>query len=135
MTEKLPAVLAEIAALIGEVAAISIAACKGGTRVYFPAKVNDAHWLVEAVGIDKAKILCQHFVVDRKRGQHIEIPLYVGGTYRQMIRAIAERVHKLDAADASASEIVRQTGVTQRTVHRHRARHRGKRNTRQGNLF
>ncbi|MGL5166657.1 MAG: hypothetical protein ACRC9K_12295 [Afipia sp.] len=135
MTERLPEVLAEIAGLIGEVAAISIAAHKGGTRVYFPAKVENGHWLVEAVGIDKAKKLCDHFAVDRKRGQHIEIPLYVGGTYRQMIRRIAERVHKLEADDASSSEIARKLGVTQRTVHRHRSRHRGRRDKRQGNLF
>lgn len=136
MTEALPAILAEIADLIGEVAAIAIAARKGGTRIYLPARVKPDHWLVEAVGFDKAKILCEHFTVDRKRGAFVDIPLYVGGTYRQMIRAIAERVHKLDDDEESSSAIARTLGIHQRTVHRHRSRHRGgKRDKRQGRLL
>ena len=136
MIAKLPSVLQEIAEVAGEAAALALAARFGGTRVYFPtaANVHEHHWLFESVGLEAAKKICDHFEVDG-RGQRIEIPLYVGGTYRQFVRAITERIHKLDQGGASSSEIVRTAGVTQRTVHRHRARHRGKKDGKQGRLF
>lgn len=134
MTEKLPGVLADIADLIGEAGAIAIASAKGGTRVYFPAKVDSTHWLAEVVGVAAARKICEHFAVNGNAGDHVVIPLCVGGTYRQMIRRIAERIHAKDNERASSSEIARTVGVTQRTVHRHRGRHRGKRDKRQGTL-
>jgi hypothetical protein len=125
MTEALPGILQEIADAAGDAAALVIASRAGGTRVYIPAKVTDAHWLVECVGREAAEKLCNHFMVDG-RGQRIEIPLHVGGSYRQLQRAIAKRIHEMDAGDeASSSKIARVAGVTQRTVHRHRARHTG----------
>jgi hypothetical protein len=135
MSDKLPGVLGEIAELVGEQAAIAIASRAGGTRVYFPAHADDKHWLVQSVGRDAADKVCAHFTVDGVRGQRIEIPLFVGGTYRQAVRAIAERVHKMDKEGASSTEIVRKVGVTQRSVHRHRARHRGKKDDKQGRLL
>jgi hypothetical protein len=135
MTDKLPGILQEIADLVGEADAIAIASRAGGTRMYFPAKADDKHWLVACVGRASADKLCDHFAVDAgRRGQRIEIPLYVGGTYRQMVRAIAKRVHDMNAAGASSTDIVRTVGVTQRSVHRHRARHRGG-NSKQGKLL
>lgn len=136
MTETLPGVLQEIAELVGDQAALTIASRAGGTRIYFPAKADNEHWLVASIGRDAADKVCAHFAVDERRGQRIEIPLYVGGSYRQLVRAIAERVHKMDADDeASSTKIARKVGVTQRTVHRHRARHRGKKDGKQGRLL
>lgn len=137
MTEKLPGILAEIAALVGEAAALAIAARAGGTRVYFPARTLDTdHWLVDAVGMPLAVKLCAHFAVDGKRGAAIEIPFAVGGTYNQMLRSIAQRVHQLDAEGLSSAEIARKLGITQRLVHRHRASHRGSRpDDKQRSLF
>jgi hypothetical protein len=134
MTDRLPGVLQEIAELIGEAKALEIASRAGGTRIYFPATAGDKHWLVECIGRDAADKLCGHFAVGGRRGQRIEIPLYVSGTYRQLVRAIAQRVHKLHDGGASATEIARKAGVTQRSVHRHRARHRGGKG-KQGRLF
>lgn len=134
MTDALPGILQEIAELVGEHAALAIASRAGGTRMYFPTHADDRHWLVACVGREAADKLCDHFAVDG-RGQRIEIPLYVGGTYRQFVRAVAQRVHKLDAEGASSTEIVRKVGVTQRSVHRHRARHRGKKDDKQGSLL
>jgi len=135
MTEKLPEVLAEIAELVGEVCALRIAAEKGGTRIYIPAQVHEAHWLANVIGVEKAQKLCEHFRVDESRGQRIEIPLYVGGTYRQFMRRIAERVHRRDEEDASSTVIAKELGISQRSVHRHRRRHRGRKNSKQGQLF
>jgi hypothetical protein len=135
MTEKLPGVLAEIAELVGEQAALAIASRAGGTRIYFPAHADDKHWLVASIGRAAADKVCAHFTVDERRGQRIEIPLYVGGTFQQLVRAVAARVHKLDAEGASSTEIVRKVGITQRSVHRHRARHRGNKDGKQGRLL
>jgi len=135
MSEQLPGVLAEVAEVVGEAAAIALASHAGGTRVYLPAHPSADHWLVQALGAEDAAKLCAHFAVDGQRGQRLDIPLYVGGTYRQMMRSIAERVHKMDEADASSQEIARKVGITQRSVHRHRARHRGRRSSKQGQLF
>lgn len=134
MTEALPAILAEIAAVAGEAAAIAISSAKGGTRVYIPAKVDEAHWLAKLVGIDAAKKICQHFAVNGNAGDYFMIPLYAGGTYKQMMRKIAERIHAHDQDDRSSTEIARAVGIHKRTVHRHRGRHRGRRDPRQGNL-
>ncbi|MET4206891.1 helix-turn-helix domain-containing protein [Bradyrhizobium sp. LA2.1] len=139
MTEKLPGVLAEIAEVAGETAALAIAARHGGRRVYFPAQSKlldgyESYWLVECVGIELARKICAHFEVDG-RGQRIDIPLHVGGTYKQFVRSVAERVHKLDREGKSSTEISKQLGLTQRTVHRHRAKHGKKKNDKQGNLF
>lgn len=136
MTEKLPGVLAEIAELVGDAAALAIAAHAGGTRVYFPASPSEDHWLVEAIGQPAAQKLCKYFAVDLRRGQRVEIPLAVGGSYRQWLRAVQKRVHQLDAEGLSSFEIARKVGITQRAVHRARAKHRGsKPGDRQHSLF
>ncbi|WP_316171070.1 hypothetical protein [Bradyrhizobium sp. SZCCHNRI1058] len=141
MTSKLPAVLQEIADVAGEAAALKIAAQHGGRRIYFPssgrlfADGKENSWLIACVGLEAAKKICKHFEVDG-RGQRIEIPLHVGGTYRQFVRQIAERIHQLEDEGKSSTEIAQALGLTQRTVHRHRSRHRGSaKGSKQGNLF
>lgn len=135
MTEPLPAVLAEIAELIGEAGALMIAAKYGGRRVYIPARPGASeHWLIMTIGLANAEKLCSHFAVDG-RGARIEIPLHVGGSYRQFLRQVSERLHQLDADNLSSREIAAKLGLTQRTVHRHRGRHRGGSDAKQGKLF
>jgi len=135
MTASLPGVLAEIAAVAGEAAAMSISARVGGTRVYIPAHAPDGHWLVEAVGRDAADKVCKLFEVDSARGQRVDIPHGAGGAYRSLRRAIAKRVYDLDRAGKPSREIARTVGLTQRAIHRHRAAHRGGSGGAQGSLF
>lgn len=131
MTAGLPAILNEIADLVGEVAALQIAALKGGQRIYIPTRAAETHWLAQAIGGEKAKKLCDHYA-----GAQVDIPLHVGGTYKQLLRSIAERAHKIDSEEnVSSNELSRRLGITRRSVHRHRARHRGRRNKDQGRLF
>lgn len=131
----LPPVLAEIAEVAGEPAAVLIAARVGGTRVYIPAKVSEDHWLVECVGREKAEKIAAHFVVDGRRGTRIDIPLGGAGAYPQLRRAIAKRVHELDREGGSARAIARAAGVTTRTVYSHRKAHRGQAKGKQGVLL
>lgn len=131
MKRELPGVLAEIAEVAGEAAALKISALHGGQRVYFPARQQgDDHWLVAAVGAEAAAKIAARF-----GGSNIDIPLHVGGTYRRFVRQIAKRIHALDSDDLSSREIAGKLGLTQRTVHRHRSRHRGKPDNDQGSLF
>lgn len=141
MTRPLPAVLQEIAEVAGETAALALASRHGGRRVYFPAESRlflddprDTYWLVDCVGVEAARKICKHFEVDG-RGQRIEIPLHVGGSYRQFVRSIAKRLHELDREGKSSTEIAQQLGLTQRTVHRHRARHGQRKDDKQGKLL
>jgi hypothetical protein len=130
MTTKLSGVLGEIASVAGEPAAMTIAAHVGGTRVYIPAKADDDHWLVQAIGREAADKVCELLA-----GGRYDVPLGSGGAYRSMRRAIAKRVHDMDRAKKSSAEIARATGLTQRAVHRHRAKHRGGSKGDQGSLF
>ncbi len=134
MTMRLPGVLAEIATVAGEPAAVLIAARVGGTRVFFPAKVSGDHWLVQCVGREKAEAICAHFTVDG-RGTRIDVPLGQAGAFPQLRRAIAKRVHELDKAGKSSRDIAGTVGITTRTVHGQRAAHRGRGKGGQGVLF
>jgi hypothetical protein len=132
---NLPGILAEIAQLVGEPAAVNIAARVGGSRVYIPATVADDHWLVECVGRAKAEQICRHFAVDGG-GQEIDVPIAGGGAYAQLRRAVARRIHELDLAKKSEREIAKDVRVTGRTVRRHRRAHRGGgKGDKQGRLF
>lgn len=131
---KLPGVLSEIAEVAGEPAAVLIASRVGGTRVYIPVKVSDSHWLVDCVGRQKADLICRHFAVDG-RGSRIDVPLGGAGAYPQLRRALAKRIHDLDMAGGSVRKIVAEVRVSGRTVHRHRAAHKGGKDKRQGSLF
>ena len=51
----LPGVLAEIAAVAGEDAALAVAAAHGGTQVYIPPAPARDHWLARLVGHALAK--------------------------------------------------------------------------------
>jgi hypothetical protein len=136
VSTALTGVLKEIADIAGAPAAIALAVQVGGTRIYIPSKVGDRHWLVQCVGRRAADAICAHFAVDGKRGTRVDIPLGGGGAYPQLKRAIARRVHQLDQENKSARDIARETGLSQRGVHRHRAAHRGgRKDDKQGSLF
>lgn len=136
MTEKLPGVLAEIAEVAGETAALMIAAQHGGRRVYIPSvkRMHKAQWLLDCVGAELGRKICAHFEVNGG-GQPIDVPLHVGGTYKQFVRSVAQRIHRLDRDGKSSAEISKQLGLTQRTVHRHRAKHGKSKSDKQGDLF
>lgn len=132
---RLPGVLGEIAHIAGAPAAIALAERAGGQRVYIPARVSGDHWLVDCVGRDAAERICAHFRLNGRGGQQIDVPLASAGAYAQLRRRIARDIHKLDREGHSAREIARRVGVSQRTVHQHRAVHHGRRAGDQGRLI
>jgi len=78
--ESLPSPLDEIAEIAGIEAAFEIAKMVAGTRVSIPARIPEQHWLVDAVGREKAETIASHFRTlspeNRLRGiEDIIIPL------------------------------------------------------------
>jgi hypothetical protein len=127
--------LDELARIAGDVAVAQLVEEHGGTRIYIPAQAPEGHWLVALVGRAAADKLCAHYMQDG-RGTHVVLPLGPhAGRHRQLQRAIAKRIHELDRAGKSASEIARAVRVHMRTVHRHRSAHRSDGDDRQGKLL
>lgn len=127
---SLPGVLAEIAEIAGEAAALAVAGAKGGRRAYIPAAGNLTrdHWLVEAVGLDAARKIAM-----RLGGGEVPIPLGPAGSRARIWHIIREGIE----AGLTAPEIAARVGVDEKTVRRHRNGHSGVRRTdpRQRDLF
>ncbi|MDQ2084688.1 hypothetical protein RA307_31290 [Xanthobacteraceae bacterium Astr-EGSB] len=133
---SLPGVLAEIAEVAGEAAALQICAEYGGKDVYIPASCSDNHPLAQCVGREKADLICAHLAVGGSSGQRFYIPLVEGGAFKALQRTIARNVHEESVAGKSARDIAGGNGISERTVRRHRAAHRGtSKDRRQGSLF
>lgn len=118
-----PGVLADIAAVAGDGAALAVALAKGGGPAYFPSSPGENHWLTLAVGLEKARVICAALAVDHGRGGTIPVPL---GPIGRRADTWAE-IRRLDAEGLSEREIARRTGVDGRTVRRHRNGHSGQR--------
>ena len=117
---ELPALLAEIADVVGIEGALAIAEAKGGQAVSIPSRLRPDHWLIAAVGLDRAELLSEHFCSGRMRAQ-LDIPLGPTGSYlgdrRRRARAVAQALEE----GATASEAARRAGITRRSVHRQKA--------------
>lgn len=128
----LPELLAEIAEVAGSVAAVQVARAKGGQRAYIPKVPHDGHWLVDAVGMDTAKCICQHFTtgVDTQGGVEVHVPFGPDTSTARRKRAIAEMIGQ----GKSANEIAARVHVDRRTVFRHK-KAQGNKDNGQGSLF
>jgi hypothetical protein len=118
MTEnvfELTGVLADIAEVAGNGAALSIAAEKGGGEAYIPLPENLKidHWLVKLVGLDKAKKIAK-----RIGGGAMEIPMGpFAGNRAKVWRAIRIALKN----GKSTRQAAKMAGVHVRTVFRHKA--------------
>ena len=112
----LPGVLAEIADIAGEGAAIGVARAKGGTRVYIPGPrmLSEDHWLTRAVGSVAAwRIAHSHL-----GGGAVEIPL---GPYAGNRAKVHEAIREGIKTGRSEAAVALAAGVTERTVRRHKS--------------
>lgn len=123
----LPPLLNEIAEVAGVVAAVQIAEARGGTRVHFPARAPDGHWLVELVGREAADKLCAHFRATEAGGCHVDVPLGPKNFYAQARR----RARELRGVKSNAA-IALELRVSERVV---RKWFEDRADDRQGNLF
>ena len=127
----LPALLFEIAEVAGIDAALAVAEAKGGQRVVVPTRLRPDHWLVVAVGMEKAELICRHFTSGHVR-QELDIPLGPAGSYLAERRRRARALVEAQEQGRSANQIAADVGITERSVRRFRARQR---DARQGNLL
>ena len=128
----LPGILADIAEIAGDVAALKIAQSRGGTRVDLPPFAKEGHWLTDLVGFEAADKICRGLAVidadGRRSGLRREvIPRGAASLYETAKRRAAEA---LDAGK-SAREAARISGLHERTIWRMKA----KEDDRQGRLF
>jgi hypothetical protein len=111
-TTAFTGILADVAEVAGDAAAAAIAHAKGGLEaVYIPLPGNLApgHWLVELVGMDKARAIAQLL-----GGGSVEIPLGASAQAAQRRRVALDAVKR----GKSAGEAARMAGCCQRTVRR-----------------
>jgi hypothetical protein len=111
----LPGVLHEIATIAGLPAALALAEKYGGTRVHFPSRAPDGHWLEQLVGREAADKLCAHFRSRGRGGYSVEIPLGPKNFYMKARRLTVE----LKEQGVSGYETARRIGVSSRTVRRY----------------
>ena len=116
MNAPLPHLLAEIAAVAGEAAALAIAAERGGTTIYIPPAPGQDHWISKLVGLENARAIADRLTCG-VGGQRFDVP---AGPSGRDAKARA-RVAAMLADGCSERDIARATGYTARTVRRQRA--------------
>lgn len=112
---RLPGVLAQIAEIAGEDAAIAIARARGGTQIYLPPAPKADHWLSELIGHEAALA-----VADQLTGgfpMRLDVPCGPTNAAAQ-VRAVVDRML---SEGRSETEIARETGYSARGIRRRRA--------------
>lgn len=129
MNEPLPGVLAEIAAVAGESAALAIAEAAGGTQIYIPPEPAPAHWLSRLVGHRAALAIADRLTCG-VGGRRVDLPVGPRGHQAKTRR----QVDRMIEAGRSERDIALATGYTGRGVRKRRARRRHS-DRRQPSLF
>ncbi|WP_374467411.1 helix-turn-helix domain-containing protein [Ferrovibrio sp.] len=113
----LPGLLGEIEQIAGLQAALQVASAAGGRRRYVPApkRLDADHWLVKAVGREKAGLIAKHLVGENS-GLPITFPLGPAGSRAARWHAIHQALQSGETADSIAAT----HGIHERTVRRHR---------------
>jgi len=112
----LPGVLQEIAEVVGEEAALEIAAARGGTQVYIPPVPPSDHWLCKLIGVELARLLADKLTMGIK-GLRLELPLGPA-SHAAQVRA---RVDAMIKTGASERDIALATRYSIRAIRRRRA--------------
>lgn len=114
----LPGVLAEIAEVAGEDAALAIARVRGGTEIYVPAVPANDHWLCRLIGRDEAKAVCERLTGGIGIGTRVTLPQGPNG-FQARMRA---KVDAMLRDERSYRDIAIETGYTKRAIARRHAK-------------
>lgn len=114
--DQLPGILAEIAEIAGEDAALAVAAARGGTRVYIPPAPDRDHWLTRLVGLQVAGKIADRLTCG-VGGRRVDLPLGPKG-HAARVRA---RVDRMIDDNRSERDIALATGYSIRGVRRRKA--------------
>lgn len=130
MTDELPGILGEIAAVAGVEAARKLAIAKGGRRVRIPGRLRPDCWLVECVGETAATKIVHHFRVinadGRPQGLDVELPIAFAGSIARATKLARETVARTIEEGGSVREAARRAGVTERAAWKMKSRLRGR---------
>jgi hypothetical protein len=113
---QLPGILAEIADIAGEDAALAVAAARGGTQVYIPPSPDREHWLSRLCGQPAAKAIADRLTCG-VGGMRVDLPLGPKGAAARL-RA---KVDRMIRENRSERDIALATGYSSRSVRRRRS--------------
>jgi hypothetical protein len=101
--------------LIGEDQTRLLLYHRGGEQVYIPKeeRLDPEHWLVKAVGMDSAKVICKHFCQ-----VSLVLPLGLNGVRNRAIELVDRGLE----SGASINQIVRVSGLSGKTIRRRKKR-------------
>lgn len=117
----LPPLLAEIAEVAGEEAALALAQACGGTRVYIPAAPAPDHWISKLIGHEAALSVCDRLTAGLGIQRRVDMPLGPTGN-NATFRSMQAHADRMIVAGRSERDIARNTGYTTRQVRRRRAK-------------
>lgn len=118
--EDFPGILRDIAEVAGVEAALAVVRRRGGEVAGFPSArfLRKDHWLVEAVGFEKAICIAER-VSPAEKGIREKIPLGPASDLWKL-RARHERtLTQVFFSTASINEIVREHGISRNAILRH----------------
>jgi hypothetical protein len=115
----LPGILADIAEVAGEDAALAVARARGGRQIYIPPRPANDHWLAQLIGFEPAVAVCDRLTagVGPRRA---EVPLGSFSAYRAESRDRYRVMDDMIREQKSESDIAAVTGYTTRAVRRRR---------------
>ncbi len=117
----LPGILADIADVAGEDAALAIARARGGTQIYIPPVPANDHWLCALIGQHEAAEVCKK-LTDGVGPRRADVPMAHFSAYRAESRDRYTIMDEMIIAQKSEREISLATGYTSRAIRRRRAK-------------
>jgi hypothetical protein len=114
---QLPGILAQIADIAGEDAALAIAAARGGTQIYIPPSPDRDHWLSRLVGQHSARAIAERLTCG-VGGMRVDLPLGPKG-HAARVRA---KVDRMIRDNRSERDIALATGYSIRGVRKRKAK-------------
>lgn len=118
---SLPGILAEIAEVAGEEAALAMAHARGGTQIYLPPVPAPHHWLCQLIGEAKAKRVCD-LLTAGVGPLRVDLPLGPVSKYNQMLAADQAVIDAMIRDQRSERDIALATRYSERSVRRRRAK-------------
>lgn len=120
MTKPLPGLLAQIAEVAGEPAALAIAHAVGGTRIYMPPVPEPGHWLSELIG-HEAALKVADAITCGLPGARVDVPTGPTGIAATTMASARAKMDRMIAEGRSERDIVLATRYTARRIRQRKA--------------
>jgi hypothetical protein len=118
---KLPGILAEIADVAGEEAALAFARAKGGTTIYLPPKPSENHWSSRLIGSEAACKVCDRLTAG-VGPRRLYLPHGPTGRIAGLRAADQAVIDQMIEDQSSERDIALATRYSERTIRRRRAK-------------